>query len=571
MATNVDTRTYMEAADDDGNPIDDSKTYVSAAAPGNKEAANVSRTRNRTLTRGSSSSSSPNPTYLHTDSDSTTHPSSPLRQDSRKPKTKSRDKDKPSGKKTVTHAAPTARPSARSSRTLPNLHTSAARKSQDQSTYYGISPGATSPILTAAATSSRPRGYTTSQRPNSYYGGQPSKPPPSNARYWQHPNPILGGSFPPPAPYPPPPSAPQFQSPFPPPQQQFVPPPIDYINSQDALAARFDPHRPRSAMGRHHVIDYSPEYEDPEEGGVVIRRPSLSRRRSTRQDADRIRMPPPPRPNTSRPQASSFAPPPPKRRSIGSVGSLFVDDDSLDGDDSLYSGVSPAERYPHAARRPSIDSDAMYDMGHGYAEVAGRVGRLGRRNSHYGARRQSTERDIEDKYKSALQYQDEVDGPTNSLTADTLRRITKTPSKSTKSSGSKGGSGYGRPAASRNSMDADDMTIFVKGMGSLTIGGAHLNIEDGAEIAIRTNGSERNSRGGSDNASSAYADDSRTARFERPQARIRAGSRAGSHSRAFAHHAAPAPPPHPQVDYYGNPYIPMAHAPYSPHPYPYNV
>lgn len=560
MTTSIEPRTYMEDADDDGNPIDDTRTYVSVVPPGNKEAANVSRTRNRTLTRGSSSSS-PNPTYLHTDSDSTAQPSSPLRREARKPKSKSRDKDRPSSKKTVTHAP--VRPSAQSSKTLPSLHTSATRRSQEQSTFYGISPTATSPILTTAATSSRPRAYTANQRPNSYYG-QPSKPPPSNARYWQHPNPVLGTSFPPLAPYPPP-SAPQFHSPFPPPPQQFAQPPVDYLTSQDALAARFDPHRPRSATGRH-VIDYSPDYDDHEEGGILIRRPSLSRRRSTRQDADRIRMPPPPRPNTMRPQlASSFAPPAPKRRSIGSERSLF-DDESLDGDDSLYSGVSPAERYPRPARRPSIDSTTMYDMGHGYAEVAGRVSR---RNSHYGARRQSTEREVEDKYKSALQYQEDVDGPTNSLTADTLRRINKTPSKSTKSSGSKGESGYGRSAASRNSMDADDMTIFVKGMSSLTIGGAQLDIKDGAEIAIRTNGSERNSRGGSDNASTAYADDSRTARFDRSQGRVRAGSRAGSHSRGFAHHAPPAPPPHPQVDYYGNAYMPMAHAPYS--PYPYNI
>lgn len=562
MTTSAE-RAYMEDADDDGNPIDDTRTYVSVAPPGVKEAANVSRTRNRTLTRGSSSS--PNPTHLHTDSDSTAQPSSPLRHDSRKPKTKSRDKDRPSSKKTVTHAP--ARPTAKSSKTLPNLHTSATRRSQEQSSFYGISPTATSPILTPAATSSRPRAYTANQRPNSYYG-TPSKPPQSNARFWQHPNPVLGTSFPPQAPYPPP-SAPQYHSPFPPPQQQhFVQPPVDYLTSQDALAARFDPHRPRSAMGRH-VIEYSPEYDDHEEGGVMIRRPSLTRRRSTRQDADRIRMPPPPRPSTMRPQlTSSFAPPALKRQSIGSVGSLY-DDESLD-EDSLYSSASPAERYPRPARRPSTDSTTMYDTGHGYAEVAGRISR---RNSHYGARRRSTERDVEDKVKAAQQYQEDVDGPTNSLTADTLRRISKTPSKSTKSSGSKGESGYGR-AASRNSMDPDDMTIFVKGMGSLTIGNAQLDIRDGAEIAIRTNGSERNSRGGSDNASTAYVDDSRTTRFERPQARIRAGSRAGSHSRGFAHHAPPAPhppppAPHPQVDYYGNPYMHMPHAPYS--PYTYNI
>lgn len=168
-----------------------------------------------------------------------------------------------------------------------------------------------------------------------------------------------------------------------------------------------------------------------------------------------------------------------------------------------------------------------------------------------------------------MKYQEDVDGPTTSLTADTLRRITKTPS--TKSSGSRGENGYGRSAATRNSLDNDDMTIFVKGMGSLTIGGAQLDIKDGAEIAIRTNGSDRNSRGGSDHASSAYidaayADDSRTARFERPQPRGRASSRAASHSRGFPNHAPPAAPP-PQVDYYGNPYMPMAHAPYSPYPY----
>lgn len=555
----------MEDADDDGNPIDDTRTYVSVVPPGIKEAANVSRTRNRTtLTRGSSSS--PNPTHLHTDSDSTAQPHSPLRHDSRKPKTKSRDKDRTSSKKAVPHAP--VRPSAKTSKTLPNLHTSSARKSQEQSSFYGISPTATSPILTAAATSSRPRAYTANQRPSSYYG-TPSKPPPSNARFWQHPNPVLGTSFPPQAPYPPP-AAPQYHSPFPPPQQQFAQSPVDYLTSQDALAARFDSHRPRSAMGRH-IIDYSPEYDDHEEGGVLIRRPSLTRRRSTRQDADRMRMPPPPRPSTMRPQlTSSFAPPALKRQSIGSVGSLH-DDESLDGEDSLYNSISPAERYSRQARRQSIDSTTMYDTAHGYAEVAGRISR---RNSHYGARRQSTEPEVvEDKVKAAQQYQDDVGGPTTILTADTLRRINKTASKSTKSSGSKGESGYGRSAASRNSLDPEDMTIFVKGMGSLTIGAAQLDIRDGAEIAIRTNGSERNSRGGSDNASSAYPDDSRTTRFERPQARIRAGSRARSHSRGFGNHAPPAPPPphplRPQVDYYGNSYMPMAHAPYS--PYPYNI
>lgn len=221
---------------------------------------------------------------------------------------------------------------------------------------------------------------------------------------------------------------------------------------------------------------------------------------------------------------------------------------------------------------------------------------------------------VEDKHKAAFQYQEDVDGPTNLLTADTLRRINMAPSKSTESLGCKEESGYGAHprtflqdtplsehdtanlttlsqttldhpledlaalereaeskelelrqiraqlaaarqqstttaaynpdllstshsnfqfsaapqdgrlrarashgdltvhtepqlgATSRKNMDPDDMTIFVKGMGSLTIGGAQLDIQDGAEIPIRTNESERNLRDGSNDASSERED-----------------------------------------------------------------
>lgn len=40
----------------------------------------------------------------------------------------------------------------------------------------------------------------------------------------------------------------------------------------------------------------------------------------------------------------------------------------------------------------------------------------------------------------------------------------------------------------RNSIDNDNMAISVRGMGSLTIGHRQVDINEGAEIAIRPNG-----------------------------------------------------------------------------------
>lgn len=561
MMSREEARTYMEDADEDGNPIDDTKTYVSTA-PSAKEEANVSRSRKDTLFR--KKDSSPATTNLHTDSDSTAHVRSSLKRESRRPKDKMRDKERSSSRKPGAYSS---RPGPKSSKTLPNIHTSSSlRKPHEQSSFYGVSPtGAPSPILMAAASNStRPRAYTASQRPSSYYGPS-SRPPPANARFYPSlPHAAPGTSYPPQAPYAPPPSAPPYQSPFPPPSPG-MPPQGDYFAPN--LSSRFDYHRPQSAMARP-AIAYGPEYDEPEEGGILIRQPSLTRRRSTRHDEDRIRMAPPlPRASTTRPQTTSMFPPPSsKRRSIGDVGSLYDEEDSFDEDDSLYQDVSPTEQYdyqPYPVRRPSVDSTAMYEMGPRFAEIAGR---RSRRNSHYGARAQSTERDVEEKFQSALRYQQDLsDGPIDPLTTDSLRRFTKTPSGGTKSSGSRDESGYGRSAATgRTSVDNnEDMTILVKGTGQLSIGNAMLDIRDGAEINIRTGGggSDRHSHGadGSDNASSAY-DDRRT-RYERPALRGRSNSQAGSYSRGFA-----APP---QLDYNGNPYhqMQMQYAP--PYPYPY--
>lgn len=325
------------------------------------------------------------------------------------------------------------------------------------------------------------------------------------------------------------------------------------------------------------AIGYGPEYDEQDEGGVMIRQPSLTRRRSTKHDEDRFRVPPPHvRPSTTRPQSSSaFAPPSAKRQSIGSLESLY-DEESADEDDSIYHEIQPNDRYeyrPHPVRRPSIDSTVIYDMGPRYAEVAGR---RSRRNSTYGARNKSTEREVEEKFQSALRYQQDFeDGPIDPLTTDSLRRLKKTSSEGTRSSDSRDETGYGRSAATtRNNYDNEDITILVKNTGSLSIGNAMLDIRDGAEINIRTGGggtvgggSDRISHGGSDNTSTAY-DDRRT-RFERPSAYGRTNSQAASHSRGFPFQPQPQLPPPPQVDYNGSPYYPnpMQYAPSYPYPY----
>lgn len=105
-------------------------------------------------------------------------------------------------------------------------------------------------------------------------------------------------------------------------------------------------------------------------------------------------------------------------------------------------------------------------------------------------------------YKSTLLHQHDLDGPTSPLTADNLRRMGETPSKS---SSIEAESGHGCFEIVRNSIDPDDTTIIVKGMGSLTIGNAKLDVRDGGEIAIRTTGSSRDLQQDKDSASSTKA------------------------------------------------------------------
>lgn len=623
MADKENHHTYVEDADEEGNPIDDTKTFVSTAAPPSvKEAANVSRmlNRNKDRLRRRDSSSSPT-TKHHADSDSTANPGSPLKRERESRRSKeSKDKTRKEEKR---KSVPSDRPPARSSKTLPNIQTTmSSRRPQDQSLYFGISPSAPSPVITAASTSSRPRAYTANQRPTSYYGPSASRPPQASARYWQPPPgyPTLGTSFPPQAPLAPPTASP-YQAPYPPPQA-FAPlqPQPDYFN-QDPRIMQHRPEyrRPSSAMGRRFPSPYSPEYDDLEDGGVPVRTPSL-RRRSTRQEEDRTLMPPPPprRPSTSIPTHPSPFGLPPKRQSIGSITSLGYDDESID-DDSIYS-ASDQPRYDyraHAVQRPRIEPTAMYDVESRYEPTT--PGRRNRRDSlHHPAatataRNHSTERDVEDKMHSAQRYQARVEGPIDPLTFDSIRRMNKTPSAGTKStrsrgeSGGGGGGGGGYALTSRATSvppDNEDMTILVRGTATLTIGNAQMDVREGAEIRIPTGAGgggggpgDRNSRqGGSDHSSSSYETERpppvaaayegrerefRSPRYERERDRERgvrgsgrATSRAGSHSRGGGLGYAPPPTEYsgggggyPQQHYHPVPVY--GYAPPNSHPYTY--
>lgn len=576
MTDKVDTRTYVEEEDENGQVIDETRTYVSGPAPSSlKEEANVSRTRGAKQRPRRTASSSP--TTMHTDSDSTAHPASPL---AREPKP-ARPRDKKSKEKRLS-APPAARPSMKGSKTMPAIQTTSSTRRHphhEDPSCYGISPNAPAPIAAAAAAHHRTRSYTANptQHPSAYY--PPPRPPPANAKYYPSPPPpMLGTSFPPQAPMFP------FPNPSPYPVPYSLPPPPMPQDPREMLMARFEPHRPRSAMARHFpppppsTMGYGDDYDDGyRDGGMGMERRASLRRRSSRREEDRMRMPPPPRrPSTSRPMStnSPFVPPPAPRSnrfSIGSVGSLVYDDESL-GDESSYQDASPPGTYeylPRPARRPSIDSP--YEGGSRYLEMAGP---RSRRNSYYGASNQPPDHGMEEQLRRARQYQDHVDGPTEPLSLDSLSRINQTPSRGTKSVGSREESGYGlRSQANTRTSVEEDITILVKGTASLNIGNTHLNVKDGTEIRIPTNpGGDRESRGGSDDASTVYEE--REPRFEQPVTRERAASRVTSRARRQSmHNQHPFQPQH-QFDYgmalhsYHQQQMPMPFAPPSGYSYP---
>lgn len=579
---NNDRQPYVEDVDEDDNPIE---THTSSAPPSSKEEANVSRTRNTDVVKvGHRGSGSASPIFDHlgdSESDSAAHARrSPSKRDSRRPKEpKDKEREKLKAKRKSVTYTEQSRPHNARAKTTPNLniHNSppTPRRRPEQ-----LAP---SHIITAAAPPSRQRANTAqpTPRPLSYYGSPGTRPPLSNQRFYAQPAPM--GSFPPPpqSPYPPqspmflpPATAPPYAGQYPPAQAFSPAPPFGYPpqpHDYFAHGARPIPprpiefRRPRSAMGSHPGISYINGYEDEhDDGSAPVRMASITKRPSVRQqEEDRKLMPPPRmrRPSTTAAAHSPFAPPRANRHSVGSIRSIdLFDTDSVD-DDSHY---SPSEQShtdwrAHPSARPSIHS-AAYEVESRY-ERPERSPERRRRNSHYGARAQSTEREYEDKFEHAQRYQTSIDGPTTNLTVDTLRKMARTPSQRTKSTGSRGNDTYA--LTNRNSIE-NEIGILVRGTATISIGDASLAVQDGAEIRFPTNlaGGSGTSRGGSNGSDTTYDDSSRRlddrdrrTRVDRPQRTGRTTSRAGSHSRGL-----PAPPYYAPSEYTSHGYHPQ-HAP----------
>ncbi|CAN8095141.1 unnamed protein product [Discula destructiva] len=618
--SNKSMQATVETEDETDDLIDhDDKAHTPSGPPSVKEEANVSRTRNKDKLRNDHTASrSVSPSReLVDDSDSDDaaaaaaarlRRSSPSKRDPKRPKEpRDRDRERERAKakrKSVTYEQP--RPPTGRSKTTPNLniHTapSTSRRQPEQ-----LAP---SHIITPAGAAPRPRAYTaqTVPRPMGLHGspgyGSPggtiSRPPRSNSRFYGQPN--FVGSFPPPPPppslpptlnaplpYPPhPPHSPMYYSPVTaspfagpyPPVQAFAPAP-GYGPPQPDYFGQGPPHpmpirpadyrRPLSAAGHRQPSTYANHYEDDREiGASPLRSPMVKRRSSMRQqqeEGEHKLMPPPPfrqrRPSTTAAAHSPFPPPRLNRQSVGSIRSFGVHESD---DDSQYSPSeqSRSEWRPHAVMRPTFRDSYESENQSRYERSPERR----KRGSHYGVRAQSAEREYEEKMQRAQRYQEQVDGPTNSLT-DTLLRIGRTPSQRTKSTGSRGGNDA-HALTNRNSIDTEDMRILVKGAATLTIGDASMNVQDGAEIRIPTNlgGGGGTSRGGGSNASDVTYDDrrpeDRRTRVDRPQARgaDRATSRAGSHHRGLPQQASAgyyAPPT--EYSGYGDGYRWPQHSP----------
>ncbi|TPX08740.1 uncharacterized protein E0L32_009802 [Thyridium curvatum] len=519
---------YCEDADETGEAIEGTETYAASVVH--------SPTKERPNTRKTRKGGSASPPHGYDDSDSTAHP----RRSRRESMTRPRDKEKERAATSNSKKTVTARPPNRHSKTTPVPVIDSSRRARDDPYYFGVETGA---ITTPA--SSRPRAYTSSQRPASYYGPT-SRPPLTYNKYFQPPPPsaVPPTSFPPPSWA----AAGPVSYPMPPPPPPMTGHPPEYFvpRSHNSLSSRFQLNRPQSAMSHRPPasIGYPDDYEQENERGGLVRRGST---RKAREEEDRARMPPPPRPMSARPlsiRPSPFAPP-----SYGSRPRHIAhfDDEEFDGEPDLYQDVPPLAASVYGSRqRPSLGNPAVsYEVGSYSTEVAASGG--SRRNSYYNRRSLSSGSGLEEKLREAAAYQDDVSGgPSLPLTAESLRQAGKASahSRSTRSSGSHEESDWRQSATTRTtrSSNDEDVTIRVKGSAVLKVGGAEMQCQDGAEINISSR--DRPSvRGGSSDKSSYIDIDDRRTRFERPAIKApRSSSQAGSYGRTA---------PMPMYDPYG--------------------
>ncbi|KAH8652488.1 hypothetical protein BX600DRAFT_441362 [Xylariales sp. PMI_506] len=514
----------VEDMDEEGNVVEGSHVYARSniASFPSSPAKQEMNSRKKMSSSRRTGSTSPN-VYNHHDSDSTEHPSSSRKDLKVKEKRLSKSGK---GKEIVLEKQ---RPIARTAKTTPTYP-----RVSDESAFFGVSQ---------TISSSRPRANT--GRPQSYYGPH-GAPPLSQSAYYAHGPPLgIPTSYPPPQWMGPPPgSSPLASSP--------MGTPVDYFGRpSDHLASRFarPDHRPQSSMGFRSSSYGHDDYETASTEKHLIRRSSTSKRASKEQE-DRVRMPPPARPQTTQPPRVLFKPP---AQTAAPRKSLRFDDDDLDGDGQLFrdlahrkSGEYHVGALPIRSRRQSVSAGTLAGTDYDYGRYALEPASKNRRSTSYA---------FEDKIKSAAQYQDEVSGgsPAN-LTAENLRHVKNGGSShSTRSSASRDESSYRQSATTRTTRSGsgdDDITIKVPSGAVVEVGNAKISCNQGGEINIGRSG------GGSDRGTVYNGDlKSRVDKSERPPFRHRASSQS-----AYSRVAPPqfAPPYHySPADYQQRAYPPV--------------
>jgi hypothetical protein len=465
---------------------------------------------------------------------------------------------------------------------LSQIHTSHHRS--ENHTHYGLPTATprTAPLVTQPLTI-RPRAVTTQTAPShpmSHFqaqggggggGGYPNGPPLSMSAYYQPP-PMAAPSFPPPSP------SSSYMRFIQTPSQQ-----VDYFSPQAVsrpLSSRFEPiARTQSAFGSHPppstfdpvprtasafgtrespsqaLVDYDGGYyEDdyPPSEAPSVRRPErresirVPSQRLTKEELDYRHMPPPPRPSILRRPTAEYRAP-----------TEYTLDPAEPVSNHHHHHRRSRDYYdepPVRTRRPSTHRHSVsYDLGDERVTVEA-ANSSRRRQSLYEhpSAHKAPSSNYEDKLNHAASYQEDVEGPTVPLTAETLKKQQRRQAgsrSSTKSSGSRDDSDYKKSATTRttrsgsgNGNDDENVTIKVTGQARVMFGNTAIDCTDGGQIEISQN--KNNFRDGRSERSTSefggpprFDDRDRRSRVDRPSGRSRMGSQSGQSYARPSHHA----------------------------------
>jgi hypothetical protein len=412
-------------------------------------------------------------------------------------------------------------PSAHENKGFPKVSIpSSSRKETNDPANYGIATPTTSrPLVTQLP--SRPRAITAQTyptRPVSYHAGVPappySRPPLSMSAYYQQP-PMITPSYPPPSPsymehlrYTPAPQTEYFQPTPRPLSSRFgasdpIPRTPSAFDPITRTPSAFEPiSRTSSAFGTRSAFEGPASYFEDSytsaSDGATIRR---ERRESIRVpssnfnkiQADYVAMPPPPtiRPGILR-RATEYRLP----------TEYTMESDPYRDGRTTYRREESRPRRSSSSRH-----SASYEVGRGGESVRVEAANSGRRRqSWYEPPVTTPAAGYEDKLHQAATYQEDVEGPSVPLTAETLKRQQRRHGGSSRSSQSRDESDYKKSATTRTtrslSNDNDEnVTIKVTGQARVMVGGAQIHCDEGGEIEIKRQKSLRN---GSERSNSEY-------------------------------------------------------------------